>query len=179
MEFRILKLNACLNTFGEFKMVNSDGLTIEKEQLINAYDFIIIYCDNNYHTIITPILKSQNYVLTNIDTNLFHNYVLTNVSSNVFHNKKIVYYYINNELKDNVYVCTGSGQYMNFEIRNKIFLLGINPYDYFQDKLPCFIFTRYISDVKYLENSHKITKIDVPYLYYLERKGQLTKAAIK
>jgi len=69
---------------------------------------------------------------------------------------------------------------MYFDIFNKMYLSYDSIHDFFLDKLPCFILDEaYEYKAKNLENAYKITKIDVPDVYYLERKGQLTKAAVK
>ncbi|ARF10505.1 hypothetical protein Hokovirus_2_32 [Hokovirus HKV1] len=163
MEFRILKLYANINTFGELKMkCCSDNSTIEKEQLINVYDFILINYDNNCHTIVEPILKSQNYVYYGF----------------IWFGMIVMRGYVNNKFKDNIYADSVSSFNMNFDSCNKISSFW-KSHDFLQDKLPCFYYTKFTTDVEDLENYYKITKIDDTRLYYLERKGQLTKAAIK
>ena len=163
MEFRILKLDAHINKFGELKMTSlPDRLTIfEKEQLINnVYDFIIINCDNICHITMKSILESQNYVCC------------------IYNNMLSSFFYINKELNINMYIRAFSRYKTYFDFFNKIYLSFNSVHDFFQDKLPCFISTEKYEAAE-LEKSYKITKINVPDVYYLERKGQLTKAEIK
>ncbi|ARF10509.1 hypothetical protein Hokovirus_2_36 [Hokovirus HKV1] len=163
MEFRILKLDAHINRFGELKMTSlPDRLNIfEKEQLINnVYDFIIINCDDICHITMKSILESQNYVCC------------------MYNNMLSTFWYINKELNTNMYIRAVSRYKTYFDFFNKIYLPFNSVHDFFKDKLPCFISTEF-HEAEHLEKFYKITKINVPNTYYLECKGQLTKAAVK
>ncbi|ARF10510.1 hypothetical protein Hokovirus_2_37 [Hokovirus HKV1] len=162
MEFRILKLDAHINRFGKLKMTSYlDGSTIEKEQITNnIYDFIIINCDGICHITMRSILESQNYVC----------YTCNSMLS--------IYCYINKELNINMYIRVFSQYNTYFDPFNKIYLSFNRIHDFFQDKLPCFIWSE-LYEAENLEKFYKITQINVINVYYLERKGQLTKAAIK
>ncbi|ARF10506.1 hypothetical protein Hokovirus_2_33 [Hokovirus HKV1] len=163
MELKILELDAHINIFGELKMANYlDGSTIEKEQLLN-YDFILIHCSSNYYTTMKLILENQNYVYS-------HFYMCPNKHIDT-------YCYVNRGSKINIYIYS---PYVNtyFDLFNRIYLSYDNIDDFFQDKLSCFILDKF-PEKKNLDNAYKITKINVPNVYYLERKGQLTKAAVK
>lgn len=159
MEFRILKLNII---FGMKIILKNNDLEIEKEQLLNAYDIIIVSRNDaiNYYYIetIRIILSEQNYIYSPEGNNYEYIVFINNKFIKFSHGSFEKLYYNNN--------CYF---WYNDETR----------YIFFQDRLPCIFFTSCFSEIIYLEDYYKLTKIDVLNMYYMEQKGKMIKAAKK
>ncbi|ARF10507.1 hypothetical protein Hokovirus_2_34 [Hokovirus HKV1] len=158
MAFTTIHLNVYQYNVNDLIFKQKDSqLVIQKEQLYDAYDFIILNClPFSEHA--CDFLVSQDYFC--------------------FHSNIVNRYYINNKLKNiDIFFCNAYK-----EIRNthyKYFKLGDCP-ELLQDSLPCLMHGAISQiDVEYLSNYFKITEINTSNIYYIERKNINIKAAIK
>mgnify|MGYP001019706962 CR=1 FL=1 len=161
MELKILHLDIYVD---DTRVVLKNGdLEIRWSPFCNNYDLVIInFIDNiSYKDFIsiTNFLTNQGYYR-------FYNYNSKDlyITTNTL---KLLYNY--NDFNCYVDFVTVNNNNNN---NNTLF------YDFFQNKLPC-LFQPSLSHIKYLNDNYKITKIDIFDIYYIEQKGQLTKAAVK
>ncbi|ARF10503.1 hypothetical protein Hokovirus_2_30 [Hokovirus HKV1] len=156
MELRILNLDIYVDDTC-IKIKNGD-LEIRWSPFCNNYDLLIInFIDNiSYKDFIS---------ITNF---------LTNQGYYRFYNCNSKDLYMTTNTLKLLYDYNDFNSYADF---NTIYS-GTLFYDFFQNKLPC-LFRPSLSHIKYLDDNYKITKIDIFDMYYIEQKGQLTKAAVK
>ncbi|ARF10511.1 hypothetical protein Hokovirus_2_38 [Hokovirus HKV1] len=158
MVFTIIYLNVYQKNDLTFKKKDSQ-LTIQKEQLYDAYDFIILkssFCNDH----VNKFLENQGYYCYNSDI--------------------VNHYYMNNKLKNiDRFYCDKFGYIMDAHFSDKYLRLPNCP-EFLQDRLPCFMhgYLRQL-DIEYLSNFFKITEINTNHIYYIERKNINIKAAIK
>lgn len=162
MEFRTLNLSAHCNIDLVFK--NGDQ-TINIQELRDAYDFITIEYHGRYDTTINMYMKNIGYV----KCGLFYPIDLYLYANNKF--KKDIFLYLPWPMENPCY------KYSNaFSIVTSV--SKFSQLQLINDICPCFIFTYKIDKIEKL--GYKITKVgDLGLIYYIERVGKLTKAAIK
>jgi len=140
------------------------NLEIDAEQIFGEYDIMSIKRDlvDNKHKIIYEILGRKNFFC--IEYELYYDYGTYII-------------YINKKFK----TCTYCNSIMDSRIYYRWMEISDiarenDWYTVFEDDLPC-IFIDYCGDRNYLGEYYKITKVIHP-VYYMEKKGSLTKAAI-
>jgi len=147
-----------LTVFNELKFKNGD-LEITEEQLFDAYDFIIITVDKCYTDDIKHILEKLNYHYV-YDYHIDINWI-----------KKKCCYANNKFIKYELIPVFGFGYDIPGTNNNE-------RWKYYQDKLPCFILSKDCSELNYLSNFYKISKIcGSNYFLLMEQKGNMTKPA--
>ncbi|ARF10502.1 hypothetical protein Hokovirus_2_29 [Hokovirus HKV1] len=168
MELRILYLDIHFNEEKEIILKNGNT-EISQEQLFDNYDFIRIKFDSSHRRIIN-IFDKQNYCV-------YKTFAFGKGDTYFINNNLKKYIILDSDLKNEfINYENFSHVFINSNYRNKIRMQNNDAYYNFQDKLPCFVVT---GDTIFLDDYYKITKMEIPYLYYLEQKGQLTKRAIK
>ncbi|ARF10496.1 hypothetical protein Hokovirus_2_23 [Hokovirus HKV1] len=163
MEFRTLKLEA-YRSLNKNIIFNNENQKIDITQLFDAYDFINILYVEYEHENINMIMKRQNY------------FYYKNFSSNGEH------FYINNKFKNCNFILLSLGDsYFICNYNNdKSIAFDEIIIDYLRDKTPCFVLTKNVNKIEYLNSYFKIIKIGILDLYYIDyNNGLLTKAAVK
>ncbi|ARF10498.1 hypothetical protein Hokovirus_2_25 [Hokovirus HKV1] len=172
MELRILKISKTATFSHEKKSFIIErpllgNLEISVDQLFDDYDIIIVEHEliHNKKMLIDGILKIHNFIRCS-DSNYSY-YGVNN-------------FYINNKLKKCTYWSSIFTRVSSYHYLGGGVTFGFDQEDYryifFEDKLPC-IFFDYRGDKNYLKEYYKITEVKYS-IYYMEKKGSLTKAAI-